>query len=93
MFPYTSEKCEKCDQAPFPNFWGGTWGQGQVLGKGRTKITTSGAHDVIPITSAQKNDLRTEELRDRAQLAKSLDSLMGQSGCCLYLGRERRLWS
>ena len=32
---------------------------------GRTKFTTSGPHDVIAITSAQKNDLRTEELRDR----------------------------
>ena len=42
--------------------------------KGRTKFTTSGAHDAIPITSPLKNDLCTEELRDRAQLAKSLDS-------------------
>ena len=43
--------------------------------KGRTKFTTSGAHDVIPITSPPKNDLCTEELRDRAQLAKSLDEV------------------
>ena len=35
---------------------------------GRTKFTTSGAHDVIAITSPQKNDLCTEELRDRAQV-------------------------
>ena len=33
---------------------------------GRTKFTTSGAHDVTSITSPQKNDLCTEELRDRA---------------------------
>ena len=33
---------------------------------GRTKFTTSGAHDVIAITSPQKNDLCTEVLRDRA---------------------------
>ena len=32
---------------------------------GRTKFTTSGAHDLIAITSPQKNDLCTEELRDR----------------------------
>ena len=34
---------------------------------GRTKFTTSDAHDVIAITSPQKNDLCTEELRDRAR--------------------------
>ena len=33
---------------------------------GRTKFTTSGAHDVIAITSPQ-NGLSTEELRDRAK--------------------------
>ena len=43
---------------------------------GRTKFTTSGAHDVIAITSPQKNDLCTEELRE---FAKSLDSGHGQS--------------
>ena len=37
-----------------------------VSQKWRTKFTTSGAHDVIAITSPQKNDLCTEELRDRA---------------------------
>ena len=35
---------------------------------GRTKFSTSGAHDVIEITSPQKNDLCTEELGDRAQV-------------------------
>ena len=30
--------------------------------KGRTKFTTSGAHDVIAITSPQKIDLCTEKL-------------------------------
>ena len=34
---------------------------------GRTKFTTSGAHDVIAITSPQKNDLCTEELRGKTQ--------------------------
>ena len=33
--------------------------------QGRTKFTTSGAHDVIAIKSPQKNDLCTKELRDR----------------------------
>ena len=37
---------------------------------GHTKFTTSGAHDVIAITSPQKNDFCTEELRDRAQVMK-----------------------
>ena len=32
--------------------------------KGCTQFTTSGAHDVIAITSSQKNDLCTEELID-----------------------------
>ena len=42
--------------------------------KGRTKFTTwtSGAHDVIAITSPQKNDLCTEELRE---FAKPLDTV------------------
>ena len=31
---------------------------------GCTKFTTSGAHDVIAITSPQQNDLCTEKLRD-----------------------------
>ena len=42
---------------------------------GRTKFTTSGAHDVIAITSLPKNYLCTEELRN---IDKSLDEL-GQS--------------
>ena len=32
--------------------------------KGLTKFTTFGAHDVIAITSPQKNDRCTEELRE-----------------------------
>ena len=36
--------------------------------KGRTKFTTSGAHDVIEITSPYKNDLCTKELRDKSQV-------------------------
>ena len=41
---------------------------------GRTKFTTltSGAHDVIAITSLQKDDLYTEKLRDET---KSLDEI------------------
>ena len=42
---------------------------------GRAKLTTSGAHDVIAITSPQENDLCTEELQDSAQLVKSLDEV------------------
>ena len=57
---------------------------------GRTKFTTSGAHDVIAITSPQKNNLCTEELRDRA---KSLDEvglpLRKARFGCLFLSRER----
>ena len=34
---------------------------------GRTKFTTSGAYDVIAITSLQKNDLCTEKLRDKTK--------------------------
>ena len=69
---------------------------------GRTKFTTSGAHDVIAITSPQKNDLCTEELRDRAQVMKllshwtrSLDevSLPLIDSVVYFLGRERGLWS
>ena len=43
--------------------------RGTVLHWGALKFTTltSGAHDVIAITSSQKNDLCTEELRDRAK--------------------------
>ena len=40
------------------------------IAMGRTKFTTSGAHDVIAITSPQKNDLCTEELRDTKSLDK-----------------------
>ena len=52
---------------------------------GHTKFTTSGAHDVIAITSPQKNDFCTEELRE---FAKSLDtvSLTRRKArfCCLF---------
>ena len=39
-------------------------GCGNGAERGRTKFTTSGAHDVIAITSPQKNDLCTEEVRE-----------------------------
>ena len=53
--------------------------------KGRTKLTTSGSHDVIAITPPWKNDLCTEELRDKA---KSLDEVSlpletYRSGICI----------
>ena len=50
---------------------------------GRTKFTTSGAHDVIAITSPQKNDLCTEELRDRAKTLEevSLPLREARFGC------------
>ena len=68
---------------------------------GRTKFTTSGAHDVIAITSPQKNYLCTEELRDRAQVARSCRSLdevdlplrRAIDSVVYFLGRERGLWS
>ena len=60
--------------------------------QGHAKFTTSGAHDVIAITSLPKNDLCTEELRD-IDRAKSLDeiSLTHRKArfCRLFLGRER----
>ena len=66
------------------------------LSMGRTKFTTSGAHDVIAITSPQKNDLCTEELRDRAQVAWSLDQVSlplrrAIDSVVYFLGRERGL--
>ena len=57
---------------------------------GRTKFTTSGAHDVIALTSPLKNDLCTEELRDKAT---SLDevSLPRREAIfgCLFTSRMR----
>ena len=68
--------------------------------KGLTKFTTSGAHDVIAITSPQKNDLCTEELQDRAQVMKLLSHwtrsvyhLEELDSFVYFLGRERGLWS
>ena len=56
---------------------------------GRTKFTTSGVHGVIAIKSPQKNDLCTEELRDRA---KSLDEVnLPLRFGSLFVGREREL--
>ena len=54
---------------------------------GRTKFTTSGVHDIIAITSPWKNDLSTEELRDRA---KSLDEVSlplrkARFGCLFFV--------
>ena len=51
--------------------------------KGRTKFTTSGAHDVIAITSPQKNDLCTEDLRDRPKTLEevSLPLRKARFGC------------
>ena len=54
----------------------------QCLEWGRIKFTSS-AHDVIAITSPQKNDLCTEELRDQA---KSLDDVSLQ-GVVTYMSR------
>ena len=56
-----------------------------------------GAHDVIAITSPQKNDLCTEELRDRAQVMKLLShwtrSVYHQEldSVFYFLGREGAL--
>ena len=61
---------------------------------GRTKFTTSGAHDVIAITSPQKNDLCTEELRDLpSNWMRSVYHLEKLDSVVYYLGRERGLWS
>ena len=77
-----------CGIRPVPNR--------NLLNMGRTKFTTSGAHDVIAITSPQKNNLCTEKLRDRAK-TKSLDEvslpLRKARFGCLFLGRDRGLWS
>ena len=42
---------------------------------GRTKFTTSGANDVIAITSPQKNDVGTEELRNGAYITCQVSSV------------------
>ena len=47
---------------------------------GRTKFTTSGAHDVIAITSPQKNDLCTEKL---SHWTRSVYHLESYRFCCL----------
>ena len=66
---------------------------------GCTKFTTSGAHDIIAITSPQKNDLCTEELRDRAhEVAQTLDEVSlplrrAIDSVVYFFGRERGLWS
>ena len=58
------------------HFWDGAH-------QGRTKFTTSGAHDVIAITSTQKNELCTEELRDRPKTLEevSLPLRKARFGC------------
>ena len=69
-----------------------TWQADRRTGRGHTNFTTSGAHDVIPITSPLKNDLCTEELRDRPT-CKSLDevSLLLRKARfgCLFFGGEK----
>ena len=59
----------------------------EVLRPYSYEYLTSGAHDVIAITSLPKNDLCTEELRD-IDRAKSLDeaSLTHKKArfCCLF---------
>ena len=53
---------------------------------GRTKFTTSGAHDVIAITSPLKNDLCTKELRDRPKTLEevSLPLRKARFGCLVF---------
>ena len=68
---HASAKLSDDVKAGYPLFTAVTQGHA-YSSMGRTKFTTSGAHDVIAITSPQKNDLCTEELRDRA---KSLDGV------------------
>ena len=60
-----------------------TWTIDTVMG--RTKFTTSGAHDVIAITSPQKNNLCTEELRDRATVlqSKRANFVVFKVFCCI----------
>ena len=79
--PSTATTGDKSKKAPPPDDSTGTSGKCLLARRrsalaryimGRTKFTTSGAHDLIAITSSQKNDLCTEELRDRA---KSLDGV------------------
>ena len=59
--------------------------------KGCTKFTTSGAYDVIPITSSQKNDLCTEKLID--ENLQTLDKVsLPHRKARFFLGRERGIW-
>ena len=54
----------------------------------RTRLPTSGAHDVIAIrpTSSQKNDLCTEEHRDRPKTLEevSLPLRKARFGCLVF---------
>ena len=64
---------------------------------GRTKFTTSGAHDVISITSPQKNDLCTESYEIEHKLlshwTRSVYRLEELDSVVYFIGRERGLWS
>ena len=63
------------------------------IGMVRTKFTTSGDHDVISITSPQKNDLCNEELRDRPKIVEdvSLPLRKGRFGCLFFRSRKGTL--
>ena len=59
----------------------------------RGALSSQHAHDVIAITSPQKNDLCTEELRDRV---KSLDEVSlplrkARFGCLFFRKRKETL--
>ena len=54
---------------------------------GRTKFTTSGAHDVIAITSPQKNDLCTQAMP--SHWTRSVYHIEKLDSVAYFLGRER----
>ena len=65
-----------------------------VRPKLHTKFTTSGAHDVIVITSPQKNDLspKSNEIKP-SHWTRSVYHLEKLDSVVYCLGRERELWS
>ena len=60
---------------------------------GHTKFTTSGAHDITAITSLQKHDFCTEELRDTDTAKTKLRSVYHLEKLDSVVSRERGLWS
>ena len=55
---------------------------------GRTKLITSGAHDIIAVTSPQKNDLCTEEVGDKSHWMRLVYHLEKLHSVVYFVGRS-----